>query len=264
MQLEDFCTDFNTLVHPKSFSDGIMLLVDKPLEWTSFDVVKKVRSRLQHGLKIKKMKVGHAGTLDPLASGLVIVCTGKATKKIEVLMGHEKTYEARIKFGATTPSFDLETPVDHEYPAEHITRSEIETALAGFLGEQDQVPHQFSAIKVNGKRAYQMARKGEEFEVKSRRVVFHELEMLSFEDGEATIRIRCSKGTYIRSFARDIGVVLGSGAHLTGLRRTAIGAVKVGQAMSISSFDRQFDQIKAKWGNEGLIPEPENVKNRTE
>jgi len=255
MQLEDFCTDLNTLDHPKRFSEGLMLLIDKPLEWTSFDVVKKIRSRLQHGLKIKKMKVGHAGTLDPLATGLVIVCTGKATKRIDELMGHEKSYEARIKFGSTTPSFDLERPVDKEYPAEHITNSSIESALKGFMGEQDQIPPQFSALKINGKRAYSMARKGEEFEVKSRKVVFHDLKILGFEDGEATVQVRCSKGTYIRSFARDLGVVLNSGAHLTGLKRTGIGSIDVNDAMSIQTFDDQFDQLKENWWNQGLFGE---------
>lgn len=253
MELKDFCTDLRTLDHPGRFAEGLILLMDKPLEWTSFDVVKKIRSRLQHGLRIKKMKVGHAGTLDPLATGLVIVCTGKATKKIDELMGREKSYEARIKFGATTPSFDLEKPVDQEYPAEHITGAGIESALSDFLGEQDQVPPQFSAVKINGKRAYQMARKGEVFEVSSRKVVFHELNLLSFENGEATVHIKCSKGTYIRSFARDLGVALQSGAHLTGLRRTAIGNVKADDAMSVETFDEQFDHLKEKWWNGGLI-----------
>jgi tRNA pseudouridine55 synthase len=158
MELSEFCTDMSVLDHTACFSDGQILLVDKPLEWTSFDVVKKIRSRLQHGLKLKKLKVGHAGTLDPLASGLVIVCTGKATKKIDQLMGQEKCYEARIKFGATTPSFDLETPVDQEYPVDHITSEDIKETLQEFLGEQDQVPPQFSAVKIDGKRAFQMAR----------------------------------------------------------------------------------------------------------
>jgi tRNA pseudouridine55 synthase len=261
MQLKDFCTDLSTLDHPKRFTEGLMLLIDKPLEWTSFDVVKKIRSRLQHGLKIKKMKVGHAGTLDPLATGLVIVCTGKATKKIDELMGHEKSYEARIKFGATTPSFDLEKPIDQEFPAEHITNDGIESALKGFLGEQDQIPPQFSAVKINGKRAYHMARKGEEFEVKSRKVVFQELKLLNFEEGEATVLVRCSKGTYIRSFARDLGFALNSGAHLTGLKRTGIGSIRVDDAMSIQTFDEQFDQIKEKWWNEGIIVESSQAQN---
>ncbi|MFW6275571.1 MAG: tRNA pseudouridine(55) synthase, partial [bacterium] len=155
MESNIYCTDLAALDHPACFSEGQILLVDKPLEWTSFDVVKKIRSRLQHGLKLRKLKVGHAGTLDPLASGLVIVCTGKATKKIDQLMGQEKYYEAHIKFGATTPSFDMETPIDHEYPVDHITRHSVEKVLSGFLGEQNQVPPQFSAVKVDGKRAYQ-------------------------------------------------------------------------------------------------------------
>lgn len=253
MELSEFCTDLSVLDHPACFSEGQILLVDKPLEWTSFDVVKKIRSRLQHGLKLKKLKVGHAGTLDPLASGLVIVCTGKATKKIDQLMGQEKCYEAGIKFGATTPSFDLETPPDREYPFEHITCEKISEALKGFLGEQDQVPPQFSAVKVNGKRAYRMARNGEEFEIKSRKVLFHELQLQRFDSSEAVVHIKCSKGTYIRSFARDLGLALNSGGHLTGLRRTEIGGVHVDQAMSIEDFDFTFDKLKEKWNNEGLI-----------
>jgi len=253
MELSEFCTDLMVLDHPASFSEGQILLMDKPLEWTSFDVVKKIRSRLQHGLKLKKLKVGHAGTLDPLASGLLIVCTGKATKKIDQLMGHEKGYEARIKFGATTPSFDLETEPDTEFPSDHITREAVEAAIQNFLGEQDQVPPQFSALKINGKRAYQMARKGESFEIKSRKVVIHEFNLLSFENLEATVYIRCSKGTYIRSIARDLGITLQSGAHLTGLRRTSIGKVKVEDAMNIEAFDEAFDKLLERWNNEELI-----------
>jgi tRNA pseudouridine55 synthase len=227
-----------------------MLLIDKPLEWTSFDVVKKIRSRLQHGLKIKKLKVGHAGTLDPLASGLVVVCTGKATKKIEQLMGHEKCYEAIIKFGATTPSFDLETDVDQEYPSEHITATRVEETLKKFLGEQSQIPPHFSAVRVNGRRAYQMARKGEKFDMKSRNVIFYELSLMEFDNGEARVNIRCSKGTYIRAFARDLGLALESGAHITNLRRTAIGPFRVDHAMSIEDFDEQFDVLKGGWNME--------------
>ncbi len=253
MESNIYCTDLAALDHPACFSEGQILLVDKPLEWTSFDVVKKIRSRLQHGLKLRKLKVGHAGTLDPLASGLVIVCTGKATKKIDQLMGQEKYYEAHIKFGATTPSFDMETPIDHEYPVDHITRHSVEKVLSGFLGEQNQVPPQFSAVKVDGKRAYQMARKGEDFEIKSRKVMIHELKLLHFNNQEALVHIRCGKGTYIRSFARDLGLALNSGAYLTGLRRTGIGEINVDQAMSIADFDSGFDVLKEKWNNEALI-----------
>ena len=253
MELNEFCTDLSVLDHPACFSEGLILLVDKPLEWTSFDVVKKIRSRLQHGLKLKKLKVGHAGTLDPLASGLVIVCTGKATKQIDRLMGHDKTYVAKIKFGATTPSFDMETPVDQEFPVEHLTGDAVADALGDFLGEQDQVPPQYSAVKVDGKRAYQMARKGEDFEIKSRKVVFHELKLLGFDNNEALVQIRCSKGTYIRSFARDLGLALKSGAYLTGLRRTEVGIARVENAWSVQSFDEAFDKLKEKWNNQGLI-----------
>ena len=256
MELQEFCTDLSVLDHPVRFQEGQILLIDKPLEWTSFDVVKKIRSRLQHGLKLKKLKVGHAGTLDPLASGLVIVCIGKATKKIDSLMGQEKCYEAKIKFGATTPSFDLETAVDKEYPVDHINSKKTEECLSGFLGEQEQVPPQYSAVKVEGKRAYLSARKGEEVEIKPRRVIFYELELRSFENLEAIVDIKCSKGTYIRSFARDLGIALESGAHLSGLRRTAIGSVAVDKAMSIEDFDREFDQLREQWNQEGLIGVP--------
>ncbi len=230
-----------------------MMLVDKPLDWTSFDVVKKMRSRLQNALKIKKIKVGHAGTLDPLATGLVIVCTGKATKKIERLMGQEKVYEAWVKFGATTPSFDLETEIDQEFPWAHIDADAIKAAFGRFLGEQPQIPPHYSAVKIKGQRAYRMIRNGEEFEINARNVMFHELELLNFDRQEAFIRIRCSKGTYIRSFARDLGQALNSGAFLTGLRRTAIGPVSVEDAFSIADYDQQIDGLKERWLKEGWL-----------
>ena len=253
MELKDFCTDLSILGSPKDFIEGQMFLVDKPLDWTSFDIVKKMRSGLQNGLKIKKIKVGHAGTLDPLATGLVIVCTGKATKKIDDLMGYEKCYDARIKFGATTPSFDVETEIDEEFPFDHITQSHIEEALKEFEGEQLQMPPQYSAIKIKGRRAYDMARKGESFEMKSRQVVFHDLQLLDYNIGEATIRIRCSKGTYIRSFARDLALSLHSGGHLTGLRRTGIGPFRVEDATKINEFDDMIEVLKDKWTTAGLI-----------
>lgn len=253
MELKAFCTDLSLLDSPKDFIEGQMFLVDKPLNWTSFDIVKKMRSGLQNGLKIKKIKVGHAGTLDPLASGLVIVCTGKATKKIDDLMGYEKCYDACIKFGATTPSFDVETEIDQVLPFDHITQSDIEQALEQFLGEQLQMPPQYSAIKIEGRRAYDMARKGETFEMKSRKVFFHDLQLLDFTGGEAQIRIRCSKGTYIRSFARDLALALNSGGHLTGLRRTAIGPLEVDNAITIYAFDDMIDRLKVKWGERGVI-----------
>ncbi|MGM0376221.1 MAG: tRNA pseudouridine(55) synthase TruB [Bacteroidota bacterium] len=244
IQENDFCNDLSQLGKPAELLEGKMLLVDKPLDWTSFDVVKKIRAKLQHGLKIKKIKVGHAGTLDPLASGLVIVCIGKATKNIDALMGWSKTYEAKVKFGLTTPSFDLETQPNHTFPTEHIDEDKIREALKSFPGEQLQVPPQYSAIKIEGKRAYDMVRDGKTFEMNARSVTFHNVDLMGFESMEATIRIVCSKGTYIRSFARDLGIAVGSGGVLTGLRRTAIGPAKVENALSIDDIVRQVDTLK--------------------
>ncbi len=244
IQENDFCDDLSLLNKPADFMEGKMLLVDKPLDWTSFDVVKKIRAGLRRGLKIKKIKVGHAGTLDPLASGLVIMCIGKATKNIDGLMGWPKTYEAKVKLGMTTPSFDLETETDYTFATGHITEERIREVLKSFRGEQLQVPPQYSAIKIGGKRAYDMARCGEAFEMNARNVTFHGLELLGFENMEATIRIECSKGTYIRSFARDLGTAVESGGFLTGLRRTAIGPAKVENALSINDVERQMEALK--------------------
>jgi tRNA pseudouridine55 synthase len=208
---------------------------------------------LQRGLNLRRIKVGHAGTLDPLATGMVIVCTGKATKNIDRLMVEEKHYLAKVKFGATTPSFDLETGVDQEYPYEHIGEKEIETVLNQFLGEQEQIPPGFSAIRINGKRAFHMARKGEEMEMKARKVIFHQLKLLNYQHNEAEIFVRCSKGTYIRALARDLGIALGSGAYLSGLRRTATGTYSIDKAMTIEEFDNQFDILLERWRRNGLI-----------
>ena len=199
---------------------------DKPYEWTSFGLVAKVRYLLCKRLGVKKLKVGHAGTLDPLATGVLLVCTGKATKRIEELQAHTKEYVATLRLGATTPSFDLEKPVDAEYPTEHITREMVEETLVRFVGTIEQVPPVFSACKVNGSRAYDLARKGEEVELKAKTLVIDELELLRCELPEIVIRVVCSKGTYIRALARDIGEALHSGAHLTALRRTRIGMSK--------------------------------------
>lgn len=222
--------------HPGTYLDGAVLLIDKPLEWTSFDVVNKVRQTLRHRLGIKKIKVGHAGTLDPLATGLVIICTGKATKQITAYQDLEKTYRATIRTGATTPSFDLETAVDHEHPWEHITLEMIQAALKNFTGEQEQLPPVYSAKSVAGKRAYELARKGKHVELKSQRITIRSLDLLDYNPPEFSILIECSKGTYIRSLARDIGSYLQSGAHLTGLRRTLVGAYSVENAFSIEEF----------------------------
>ncbi|WP_372774647.1 tRNA pseudouridine(55) synthase TruB [Mangrovibacterium sp.] len=218
------------------FQQGEILLFDKELEWTSFDLVKKVRNRLTKAIGVKKLKVGHAGTLDPKASGLMILCTGKATKKIESLQAEVKEYVATMKLGATTPSFDLETEEDAFFPTDHINLAVITQALENFMGEQLQVPPLFSAVKIDGKRAYEHARKGEEVKLNAKLIRFYELEVLSFNGVELTIRVVCSKGTYIRSLARDLGQALNSGAYLIGLRRTKIGDYQVSEAMTIDYF----------------------------
>lgn len=220
----------------KDFKAGALLCIDKELEWTSFDVVKKVKFGIQRKFDLKKLKVGHAGTLDPLASGLVIICTGKATKKIDSYMGQTKEYICTVRLGETTPSFDLETEVDNTYEYKHITRELIDDRLKDFIGEIDQVPPTFSALKINGVRAYKMAREGEEFEIKSRKITVDHIEVLRFEGQELELRIVCGKGTYIRSLARDIGLSLDSGGFLTALRRTAIGDFRVEDALSVNDF----------------------------
>ncbi len=221
------------MLHPV---EGEIFYVDKPLTWTSFDVVKRVRGELSRRTKIKKLKVGHAGTLDPLATGVMIVVTGRATKRIEELQAHVKEYEAVIRLGATTPSFDLETEVDAEYPWEHITRESVEQVLAQFTGRIQQVPPAYSACKVDGKRAYKMARKGKTVEIKAKELVIDEIELLECNLPEIRIRVVCSKGTYIRALARDIAEALGSGGHLTALRRTRVGDVKVADCESVADL----------------------------
>jgi tRNA pseudouridine55 synthase len=221
---------------PETYLDGAVLYIDKPLTWTSFDVVNKIRMSLRHQLGIKKIKVGHAGTLDPLATGLVIICTGKATKQIMQFQDMDKAYIAQIRLGATTPSFDLETEIDHRYPWDHIDLEKIEQALVKLSGDQQQLPPVFSAKSVDGKRAYTMARKGKEVELKPQSVHISQLKLLASELPDITLQVDCSKGTYIRSLARDLGKMLESGAHLTGLRRTRIGPYSVDQAMSLENF----------------------------
>ena len=213
---------------------GEVFYLDKPLGWTSFDVVKRIRGKLHHRLGIKKLKVGHAGTLDPLATGVLIVCTGKMTKQIDELQAHVKEYVAEITLGATTPSFDLETPIDATYPTEHITREQVEQVLQQqFVGSIKQVPPSYSACKVDGHRAYKMARKGKEVELKAKELVIDEIELLNYSMPRIEIRVVCSKGTYIRALARDIGQALGSGAHLTALRRTRVGGVRVDDCLQV-------------------------------
>lgn len=227
-----------------NFTEGVVLYFDKPLTWTSFNLVAKIRWQLCQKLGIKKLKVGHAGTLDPLATGVMIICTGKATKRIEELQAHTKEYIATLQLGATTPSFDLEKEVDATYPTEHITLPLVEQALEQFKGRIEQVPPSFSACKVDGKRAYDLARKGKEVELKPKILVIDELELLDFQPQtmQMTIRVVCSKGTYIRALARDIGLALNSGAHLTALRRTQVGDVRVEDCMHIEDFPNWLEQ----------------------
>lgn len=217
------------------FITGEVLYIDKPLEWTSFDVVKRIRGVLLHRLHKKKMKVGHAGTLDPLATGVMIVVTGRATKRIEELQAGVKEYVATIQLGATTPSFDLETEIDAVHPTEHITLDLIEEILPRFRGRIEQVPPSFSACKVDGKRAYNMARKGHDVQLKPKVLVIDAIDIVEFdpEKKALTLRIVCSKGTYIRALARDIGEALGSGGHLTALRRTRVGEARIEDCLSV-------------------------------
>ncbi|MBO8460581.1 MAG: tRNA pseudouridine(55) synthase TruB [Bacteroidetes bacterium] len=228
------------------FKAGEVLYFDKPLGWTSFDVVNRVRWKLcREVLKEKKLKVGHAGTLDPLATGVMIVCTGKKTKDIDYYQYQTKEYVAEIRLGATTPSFDLEHPIDAEYPTEHITEELIRRVLPSFVGEIWQTPPVYSAIKVDGKRAYDYARKGEDIAIKPKLLVIDEIELLSFVDMVMKIRVVCSKGTYIRALARDIGEALQSGAHLISLRRTRVGNIKVEDCMNMEQFEELLSEIKA-------------------
>ncbi|MGM9835291.1 MAG: tRNA pseudouridine(55) synthase TruB [Muribaculaceae bacterium] len=224
---------------------GEVFYLDKPLSWTSFDVVKRIRGKLHHRLGIKKLKVGHAGTLDPLATGVLIVCTGKMTKQIDELQAHVKEYVAEIALGATTPSFDLETEIDATYPTAHITRPMVEQVLQQkFVGSIQQVPPAFSACKVDGHRAYKMARKGKAVELKAKELVIDEIELLAYEPERITVRVVCSKGTYIRALARDIGEALGSGAHLTALRRTRVGGVRVEDCFSVPDMLSLLDEAE--------------------
>ena len=274
------------------FQEGGILYIDKPYCWTSFDVVNKVRWLLCKRLGTKKLKVGHAGTLDPLATGVMIVCTGRATKRIDELQAHTKEYVATLRLGATTPSFDLEHEIDAYYPTEHITREQVEAVLKTFLGRIEQVPPSYSAVKVEGKRAYDLARKDKDVELKPKVLVIDEIELMEFNKGDSpsvlpraeeaerheisnpsiprtgmrnkafltspaqptdtnaypsiTIRVVCSKGTYIRALARDIGVTLGSGAHLTALRRTRVGDVRVEDCMTMEQFPQWLEGVSVE------------------
>lgn len=233
-----------------NFVEGEVLYVAKPLTWTSFNLVSKIRWKLQKTLKMKKLKVGHAGTLDPLATGVMIICTGKSTKLIESFQYQTKEYIATLELGATTPSFDLELPVDGTYPTEHITRQLVDEVIPRFLGEIWQVPPAYSAVKVDGKRAYDYARDGQEIELKPKLLVIDEIEVLDFTSPKLKIRVVCSKGTYIRALARDIGLALGSGAHLIALERTRIGEVRLEDCWQIDDLVEFLDK-------ESLVPKEE-------
>jgi tRNA pseudouridine55 synthase len=228
------------------FEEGEVLAFDKPLRWTSFDLVAKVRYNLCRKLGKKKLKVGHSGTLDPLATGVVIVCTGKKTKLIDQLQYDVKEYEATLQLGATTPSYDMEKEVNETFPTNHITRELIDKTIPSFKGEQWQTPPAFSAIQINGKRAYEFARKGEEVELKPRLLVIDEIEVTTFDEAQMQLGIRvvCSKGTYIRALARDIGERLHSGAYLTALRRTRVGNTRVENCMTIENFLEQLNNYE--------------------
>lgn len=217
-----------------NFLEGEILYIDKPLGWTSFDAVKRLRGSLSRRLGMKKIKVGHAGTLDPLATGVMILCTGKATKRIDELQAGIKEYIATIALGATTPSFDLETEIDATYPTEHITEDLVLSVLKQFHGQIEQIPPAFSAVKIGGQRAYDLARKGRQVELKPKILVIDEIELLEYSQESIKVRVVCSKGTYIRALARDIGQALGSGAHLTALQRTRVGDVTLAQCLSVA------------------------------
>lgn len=233
------------------FITGQTIFIDKPYGWTSFDAVKKVRSILTSRYGLRKLKVGHAGTLDPLATGVMIICTGKATKQIEALQAGVKEYIAIIALGATTPSFDLETEIDATYPTHHITAGMVRDVLRRFVGSIQQIPPGYSAVKIDGRRAYKLARQGKEVELTPKTLVIDNIELLDYKDNdggkEITIAVRCSKGTYIRALARDIGTALDSGAHLTALRRVCVGDIGIEQCMNIEEAARWLNTVPVEF-----------------
>ena len=220
----------------EDYKSGQVLVIDKPLQWTSFQVVNKLRWAIRQTFKIKKIKVGHAGTLDPLATGLLVICTGKMTKQINTFQGQEKEYTGTFVLGSTTPSYDLETEIDHAFSTDHITEDLIYFTTKQFIGTIDQYPPVFSAIKKDGKRLYEFARAGEAVEIKSRQVVISEFEITKINGLNIHFKVVCSKGTYIRSLAHDFGKALDSGAHLSELRRTRIGDFNITDAISLEEF----------------------------
>ncbi len=226
----------------EDFLDGQILLINKPFGWTSFDVVKKIKNLIRTKYSLKKIKVGHAGTLDPLATGLLIVCTGKFTKLISKIQGQEKTYTGTITLGGTTPSYDLETEVDNNYETAHITEELIKESTTQFIGEIDQKPPIFSALKKGGERLYEKARRGEAIEIESRKVTVREFTITSIENLEVNFEIKCSKGTYIRSIAHDFGAALNSGGHLSKLCRTSIGEYQISEAIDVETFKKLLNK----------------------
>ena len=232
-------------LHGINFEEGYIAVLDKPLRWTSTDVVRKIKFSLRK-LGYRRIKVGHAGTLDPLATGVLLVCIGRATKMVDALQAEEKEYIADVMLGATTPSFDLEHEIDHTYPWEHITRQAVEKALTDLTGQRLQTPPVYSAKKIDGTRAYELARAGEEVAVRQALITIYEMELLECELPKIRIRVRCSKGTYIRSLAREIGEALQSGAHLTALRRTRSGGFTVENAWSLDEFLENLQNLETK------------------
>jgi len=226
------------------FNEGTFIYINKPYRMTSFGALAHIRYLVSRKMHVKRVKMGHAGTLDPLATGVLILCTGKATKQIERLQLHDKEYTATLQLGATTPSYDMEHDVDAHYPTSHITREEIQRVLHTFVGEIDQVPPIFSAVMVKGDRAYELARKGQDVELKAKRVRIDELELTDFnpETMQMSIRVVCGKGTYIRSLARDIGRALGSGAYLTALCRTRLGDVRIEDCHTFDTFPQWLNE----------------------
>src|SRR5574344_2400567 len=227
------------------FNAGEIIYINKPYRISSFGALARVRGMISRKLGVKKVKTGHAGTLDHLATGVMILCTGKATKRIEEFQYQTKEYEAVLKLGATTPSFDLEKEIDATYPTEHITEELLRNVLSDFVGEIRQVPPAYSAVKINGKRAYEYARKGDDVEINAKPLLIDSMELLEFSMPIVKIRVVCSKGTYIRALARDIGVALQSGAHLVGLRRTRVGDITLDKCMSFEDFKSMIDTLPA-------------------
>lgn len=237
------------------FISGEIIGIDKPLGWTSFDVVKRLRGAIQRRLGLSRFKVGHAGTLDPLATGALLICTGRATRRIDELQNGTKEYEATLRLGATTPSFDLETEIDATYPYDHVTRQMAESILPQFRGHIMQVPPVYSAVKVDGKRAYKFARKGREVELKAKPLYIDEIEIMDMHADELRLRIVCSKGTYIRALARDIGKALNTGAHLVALRRTRVGSVRVADCLSVDDALKAIADCKLSFPPDFILPD---------